>query len=315
MQPRFRAARSDDFPEIMDVLRRSFDEVAPDFFVAQTEDDSTFRLRHARVAVVDGAIAGYVRIFARTMLVRGVPVRAGGIGSVATHPDARSRGLATALLEDAIAQMRLEQMRLSFLFTGIPGFYERLGYRVVREPQFTVSRAALIERGSLGTHAARQMDLSTDLPMLVRIYGRASRGTTGRIVRTPRTWLDATAWITGAGDVALDPRTGRVCGYIRHRCRAFGHQILEGECAPGTEEIVLPQLIEKMANRRCECADAIVALAGAATPLATALRAYDAVRETTDVEHPMMTLALDRDPTLAEAIASEPMAFWNSDRI
>ena len=35
--------------------------------------------------LVNGRIAGYVRIFARTMLVRGEPVAAGGIGSVATE--------------------------------------------------------------------------------------------------------------------------------------------------------------------------------------------------------------------------------------
>ena len=316
MKLELRAARREDFPDISEVLRLSFDEAAPDFFAAQTNHDSTFRLRHARVALVDGALAGHVRIFARRMLVRGEPVAAGGIGSVAAHPDARHAGIATALMEDAIAHMRREGMRLSFLFTGIPGFYERLGYRIVRQPEFAVSRAALIERGAIRAHRARRMNLSTDFPMLLRIYREASRGLTGRIVRTRRTWFDATFWLHAYGDfVALDPRTGRVCGYIRSRCRDVGHQILEAECLPGIEDTVMPQLLDVVAHDRCECGDAIVASAGTRTALAGALRAIPGTRETEDVRYPMMMLPLDGDPAIARALAAGPIAFWNSDRI
>src|SRR5439155_25069604 len=72
-----RAARRAELPEICELLALAFDEAAPGMFVAQTQCDSTFRLRHARVAVSVGRVVGYVRIFARTMLVRGTPVAAG----------------------------------------------------------------------------------------------------------------------------------------------------------------------------------------------------------------------------------------------
>jgi len=312
-----RAARSTDFPAIAEVLRRSFDEVAPGFFAAQTERDSTFRLRHARVAVADGSVVAYVHIFARTMLVRGEPVPAGGIGSVATHPAARSHGLATALLEDAIAQMRRDGMRLSFLFTGIPAFYERLGFRVVREPEFALCRAAILERAATSALRVRRVDLDRDAAAMLRLHRRASAAATGRIARTARTWADALAW-TGErrrdGFVAVDRRSGDLRAYIRSRCRAFGHQVLEAECAAGAED-ALPALLRRVASLSCRCDDDVVALAGAATPLAAVLRSYPGVRETTDVAHPMMMLALDGDRRLAAAIAREPIAFWNSDRI
>lgn len=316
MSLELRAARRDDFPEIMEVLRLSFDEVAPDFFADQTNHDSTFRYRHARVALINGSVAGYVRIFARRMLVRGTAVPAGGIGSVATHPEVRHSGIATALLEDAIAQMRREGMRLSFLFTGIPGFYERLGYRIARQPEFAVSRAAIIDDPRGYTHRARQMDLPTDFPMLLRIYREASHGLTGRIARTRQTWFDTTLWLRAHTNyVTLDPRSLKVCGYIRSRCRDFGHQVLEAECRPGTEDAVMRQLLRLVAFRQCDCGGAIVASAGTRTLLAAALRAIPGVRETEDVRFPMMVLPLDGDPSLARALEEEPIAFWNSDRI
>jgi len=117
---RIRAVRRDELPAVYDLLEQAFPEATRSLFVEQTERDSTFRLRHGRVAIIDGEIAGYVRIFARTMLVRGVPAAAGGIGSVATRSDARDGGIATALMLDAIEQMRREGMVVSFLFTGIP---------------------------------------------------------------------------------------------------------------------------------------------------------------------------------------------------
>jgi predicted N-acetyltransferase YhbS len=311
-----RAARASDFPAIMEVLARCFDEVAPEFFVAQTQEDSTFRLRHARVAVRGGRVLAYVRIFARTMLVRGEPVRAGGIGSVATHPDMQHSGSATALLEEAIAQMRREGMAVTFLFTGIPGFYERLGYRIVREPQITVSRAEVIARKTYGDYNTVVVDYSRHAGSLLRLYRGASKGATGRIVRTPRTWLDARAWLQErtAGYIAGGDKNGGPVGYIRSRCRDFGHQILEAEHAPGHEAAVR-HLLEITAFDQCDCDDAIVALVPDRSTLAAVMRSYESARETTDVAHPMMVRTLADDPALDTAFETEPISFWNSDRI
>src|SRR5438045_9102858 len=120
MPPLLRAARRADLPAIYRLLAEAFPE-APHLFIPQTEQDRTFRFRHARVAVVEARVVAYVRIFARRMLVRGEPMPAGGLGSAATAPEARSAGYATLLLEDAIREMERDGMARAFLFTGIPG--------------------------------------------------------------------------------------------------------------------------------------------------------------------------------------------------
>lgn len=316
MYAKLRAMRRGEAEQVYGLLALAFGEKdAPVVrFSAQTEQDSTFRLRHGRVAVDGGRVVGYVRIFSRTMLVRGVPVQVGGIGSVATHPDARKGGVATALLRDAITQMRREGMQASFLFTGIPGFYERLGWRVVREPQFTAdaAKAAALPDARLWSVRATMVG---DVRRMLAIYRRAIAGSTGAIVRTARTWRDAQSWLDEdpEGCFAAE-RNGIVVAYLRSRARAYGRQLLEAECEPGHEGAIAA-LVASVGRRAMELGERhILTLAPADHPLATVLRSLRSTAETTDVEHPMMVLGLG-ERRVEEALLSEPIRWWNSDRI
>jgi len=221
MQPVIRAARRSELAEVYELLEHAFPEAGRSLFVAQTEHDATFRQRHGRVAMLDGRVAGYVRIFARTTLVQGAPVAAGGVGSVATAPHARARGIATALLRDALRQMRRDGMRLSFLFTGIMPFYQRLGFRAVTQPYFEA-----VPRDAART-AAPGYDVhpiaTGDLRVLLSIHRRAIAGTTGAVVRTTAAWRDASHWLAeDPSGCLVASRAGRVCAYIRSRRREYG---------------------------------------------------------------------------------------------
>lgn len=314
MTTKIRAARKSELPEVCNLLALAFDEAAPQMFVDQTERDSTFQLRHARVAIVDGHVAGYVRIFARTMLVRGVPLAAGGIGSVATHPDARHAGTATALMRDAIEQMRREGMALSFLFTGIPAFYERLGYRTVREPYFEAdaNEAAAIAEARL--YDIRPMTAADDRT-IIRIRTRAIAGTTGAVVHTLRTLRDDRHWLDEDADGCLiAERTGLPVAYLRSRCRPYGHQILEAEWLPGHVGAIA-SLLAATGRRAASHGESIVALAPDDHPLSTALRTLPATIEQSTFRYPMMVLALTSDRTIDAAFGEEPVHFWNTDRV
>jgi predicted N-acetyltransferase YhbS len=314
MTIRIRPVRRDDLPAVYDLLEQSFPEAPRSLFVAQTEHDSTFRLRHGRVALVDGAIAGYVRIFARTMLVRGVPMRAGGIGSVATRPAARRGGVATALLRDAVDQMRRDRMAVSFLFTGILDFYERSGYRVMREPHFEAD-ARDMELGYSGQHySVRLIDLSRDLPALLSLRRRSTVGATGPLVRTKRTWLDAQHWLGESDSSFVAHHDGEIVAYLRSHCRSYGHRILEAECIAG-HKAAIGELMEAMARRQCTCGSAVNGSAPDRSALAECLRGLASTRETWEYQYPMMVLNLTGDPEIDAAFDAEPLHFWNADRI
>ena len=208
--------------------------------------------------------------------------------------------------------MRRERMEVSFLFTGIPGFYERFGYRIVRQPEITVGRQALRELTSPDIEI-RLFRPATDLRSALAIHRQATADATGAILRTSRTWCDALHWLEGHDcRVAMDA-DGRIAAYIRSRCRPFGHQILEAECH-AADAPALRALLCDLARHACAC-DVVVASVPITHPLADLLRAMPGARQTTDVEHPMMVRVLSDDPSVAAAFAREDMYFWNSDRI
>ncbi len=289
-----RAARRADLPAVYDVLDRAFD--APlQLFIDQTEGDSTLRMRQVRVAEVDGRIMAHVRIFQRTMLVRGVPVAAGGIGSVAAHPDARGLGLPTALLNDtaaggtfgALGVMHRGGTPVSFLFTGIPAFYERLGWRVVREPQFTADPAEAAAMPRERGYRFRRIE-ERDAPALLSIYRRAIADSTGAIARTRRTWRDAQQWLgEDPAGCLLAVHAGRPVAYIRSRARPYGYDVLEAEHLRGHEAAVAG-LLARASRRAQACKLELLATAPDDSALAAAFRTLASSRETTDVQYPMM---------------------------
>lgn len=298
MSLRIRAARPSDLPQIYDVLDAAFD--APlDLFVAQTERDSTFRWRHARVAEVDGRIVAHVRIFDRIMLVRGVPVRAGGIGSVATLPAYEGSGYASALLHDAMHVMHRLGMAIGFLYTGIPEFYERLGWRVVQEPGF---RASMREAAALSHQTLYRIrpTADADIPALVRLHRAAIAAGTGAVVRTVRTWRDQEAWLglDSAGSLVAE-YAGRIVAYVRGARRPYGYAILEAEHARGHDAAVSALLAEGAASTTNRSSDDLTALVPDDHTLAIALRSLPSTTWSagrTHVPHPMMMriISLDR---------------------
>lgn len=296
-----RAARKADLPQIYEVLASAFTDAPLQLFIDQTEGDSTLRWKHVRVAEVDGRIAAHVRIFSRRMLVRGVPMSAGGIGSVASHPSARGLGLPTALLHDAIDVMERDGMPVSFLFTGIPAFYERLGWRIVRQAGIDAdaSEAAATphERG----YAIRRI-VADDVPALLRLYRRATAGSTGAVVRTRRTWRDAQIWLgEDARGCLCAEWAGRPVAYIRCRSRDFGYQVLEAEAVRGHEAAIAALLA--VAGKRAAALKQLIAMyAPMDAPLADALRTLASTRETTDVRYPAMMRIVSLDRLVAAVL-------------
>lgn len=66
----------------------------------------------------------------------------GCIANVATLPDYRKRGLAGKLIEHAIARMEAVGCGWSYLFTGVPEFYARYGWREYQRPALEFDAAA-----------------------------------------------------------------------------------------------------------------------------------------------------------------------------
>jgi predicted acetyltransferase len=88
----------------------------------------TYRGWRAHVVELDGRLAGHLRIQDHRQFFGGRAVPMGGLASVAVDPYARGRGLASALLDVAIADMRAHGQCVSTLFASVPPLYRRRGW-------------------------------------------------------------------------------------------------------------------------------------------------------------------------------------------
>jgi hypothetical protein len=137
-----------------------------------------------------------------------------------------------------------------------------------------------------------------DVVRLLALYRAATAGTTGAIARTRRTWRDARQWLAeAAGDAFVAERHGRPVAYVRTRCRAYGHQVLELEHRRGHEDAVAP-LVAAAGKLALAHGEPLVALAPADHQLAVVLRTLPSTRATTDVRFPMMMRIISFDAML-----------------
>jgi len=125
-----------DVPEVLKIERISFttpwSEMA---FLKEIYNDYSI----TKVAVLDGEIAGYV---CATHLLD-----EGHILNLAVHPDLRRRGIATALAEKVINELKMKGSRSLFLEVRVSNyvaiqFYERFGFRTVgyRKDYYTLPK-------------------------------------------------------------------------------------------------------------------------------------------------------------------------------
>ncbi|MCF6287539.1 MAG: GNAT family N-acetyltransferase [Candidatus Hydrogenedentes bacterium] len=86
-----------------------------------------FQPEHTRIAIRNGQIAGTLRISTDTIRIGEARLKMGGFGWVAVDDTFRKQGVATLLVEDALAYMRTHNYHVTMLF-GIVDFYHRFGF-------------------------------------------------------------------------------------------------------------------------------------------------------------------------------------------
>jgi len=125
---RVRPARRDDSDAVAALLRAGLDAVLPHLPALHTPEedrafvrDRVFAECDVRVAEVDGAIAGFIA------------TRPGWIDHLYVRPGAWRRGIGSALLLAGLRDERFVQLWTFQRNEGARRFYERFGFRAVRE--------------------------------------------------------------------------------------------------------------------------------------------------------------------------------------
>ncbi|MFJ6461691.1 GNAT family N-acetyltransferase [Streptomyces sp. NPDC091387] len=231
MSATVRTATAADDPGLSALWKRCFE--SPHLAALHALDLD--RHRHTFVAQNDAgegidAVVVYVPRLIRD--ADGTPRRVGGIGSVATRPEARGQGLVRRLLVAAERTMTAEQCAWSLLFTGTPGVYRGSGWQEFASTYTEGTLAASSAPEPYPVRAATARD-AVEVAALHHAYN-AKRPLSS--LRAPEDWaVRVPAWY-GAFEqslVARDPVSGALTGWIVARHAGDGVEVREFAGADG----------------------------------------------------------------------------------
>jgi len=181
-----------------------------DYFRRPIEDDPSYEDANVWVAEEAGQLVCSVQIFPRELAAGGVRVPIGGIGSVYTRPDQREGGIASALLERSVEDMRARGMEISLLFAARIPFYERLGWRS------WPMRRDLLRCNAGATSSVGRSDLvierfapERDLDAVVALHAETAVGLAGVATRDAAAWRASLRLAGNPGEEFLVARAGR----------------------------------------------------------------------------------------------------------
>lgn len=84
----------------------------------------------------DNLVVGKISLYKRTVFYDKLKIELGGIGGVATHPDFRNQGVASSLLNRAMAVLKEKSCDIAFLCTDTSSswkvkMYENFGFKLL----------------------------------------------------------------------------------------------------------------------------------------------------------------------------------------
>lgn len=310
--------RAGEREPVLDLLERAFSERA--LFARYMDEDPAYDPSDILLALDGARPVSCVQVFAKRIRLRGSAVPLGGIGSVATHPDYRKRGLALELLRGSEARMRERGMQIGLLFSTLWDFYGRLGWLKVPARQLAVHCSAPPELPQgLGL---RRFDEARDLAAVRALYEAYSAGIDGTTLRDDAYWRGQLRYAGNPDeDFRVAERAGRIVAYAR-AATVEVPMALEFACAPDAGDALVALLLA-LAPRR----GALLVRLPPGEALEQGLRARAA--RVDRVDYPaLMWRVLDAAPlgrlagqpgaddaTLLDSLIRRPGAhYWHGDR-
>jgi predicted N-acetyltransferase YhbS len=169
---------------------------------------------------------GSYLLFERSLHVGTARVLTGCIGAVVTYPAYRHQGVATALMQDALAYAQTRHYPL-LLLDGIPKFYYRYGYDDVFDVSVQdIDRAAILAQPPGALHC--RPVTPEDAEPILALYNRHFAPLTGSFTRSVA-WQRHRLQYRSADNplwCAVDT-AGRLQGYLDLHRRAEGFQAQE----------------------------------------------------------------------------------------
>ncbi len=206
----FRSLRAEELNSWYDHCQSVFAHTPTGYFQRHFENDPWADLSLIYIAEDQSQIIATVRLFRRKIHIGGREISAGGIGEVSTKKEYRNEGIATHLLQIALATMKKEQMQVSFLF-GDQHIYSSAGYQTYFTSWTELKRnTGSIER-TKNPLIIQKACFPRDLNTIKGIHGFTSGALDGTVIRSEKYWNE---WVIPQyGDVWIARSEERIVAY------------------------------------------------------------------------------------------------------
>jgi predicted N-acetyltransferase YhbS len=236
-----RHMRAGERAAVLELLQLAFGR--RELFEGYLEHDPLFRPRDFLLALDGDRPVSAVQLFEKRIRLRGQSVPMGGIGSVATHPEYRRRGLAARLMTLQAEAMRARGMLIGLLFSGLRSFYESLGWVQIPMPVLAIHAppAPVTMPADLRLRSFE----ARDLPEIRRIYAGYCDAISGSTVRDAAYW-DGQLRYAGNPDECfrLVERDGRIVAYARCVEISGVTHAMEYACRSGESDALAALLLQ-----------------------------------------------------------------------
>lgn len=215
MPPTIRTATDDDLEVCAHLVRRAF-SVTPG--QAPRADRPTVDTDRRLVAELDGRIVGHLGAWPLGHFLGGRRIDTAGISAVAVAPEARGRGVGSALVRAGLDAARERGEPLSSLFPLTRHVYRRHGYELAGTfPEVELSVDALNGLPAPAGDVTVEPGAPDDLDEMLALEQRLATTEPGMLARR-RTFARRSLEPGEHGAIALARRAGRLTGYV-----VYGH--------------------------------------------------------------------------------------------
>lgn len=196
---KIRKLEAGDLNQFNDLLRYAFQVTDADLLQIGWENDA---IKQSKFPVLEAAnvlgwfegakLAAQIAVYPIQMNVRGYIYDVGFVTGVATYPEYTGRGLMSALMKQALTQMRAAGQTVSLLYPYSIPFYRRKGWELVSDKMtFTLKDSQLPQNLAAPGRVRR---VPKDSPDLLELHHRFAEKTHGCILRNLLVWDEYWRW-------------------------------------------------------------------------------------------------------------------------
>ncbi len=184
----FRTARDADLDRLLDVHTSAFpDPRGREARVRNFTRNPLGRFDDLWVASEGDTLVGHAFLFPLEAWFGGVRVRAAGIASIGVAPEARGRGVGSAMLEHLCRVAAARGDAVAVLYAFRQGFYARAGFATTASYRRLRLHPASIARRAQPELRARTAT-GADRPAIEACWEHVAKRRTGSLVRGERAW-------------------------------------------------------------------------------------------------------------------------------